>query len=131
MGLFAELLRELFAENRNKVQILHKSTNNKVVRRNIVPLWQEKNWIKKQNRLIGYYRTRYGAYKGEIVEPYRGSFQFLIFDPPSCLTRHSHFACFIPKKRGIYEVHFSTKARTPDEGILAIEKILIESHQKR
>lgn len=129
MGLIAELLQELFADKSRKVKVLHKVRNGMTVRRSIVPLWQEKNWKQKQNRFIGYYRTKYGAFKGEIIEPYRGSFQFFIFDPPSCLSRHSHFACFIPKQKGVYEVHFSKKARTPDEGILAIEKILVESHR--
>ena len=129
MGLFAELMQELFADKSRKVKVLHKVRNGMTVRRKIVPLWQEKSWVQKRNKLTGYYRTKYGAYQGEIIEPYKGSFQFFIFDPPPCLSRHSHFACFIPKQRGVYEVHFSTKAKTADEGILAIEKILVESHR--
>ena len=128
MGFLAELIQELLRDN-NKVKIISSQRNGRIVKRNIVPLWQEKNWTRKGKRLIGYYRTKYGAYKGEIIESYRGAYQFYILNPPSCLSRHSHFACFIPKQRGVYEVHFYTKAKTPDEGILAIEKILVESHR--
>ncbi len=100
----------------------------KVVQRQARPLWMERGWVRSENRNSGYYRTQFGAYQGRITERYAGYFEFLIFCPPKSLKHHSHAACFIPKGGGKYEVHFSTKARTPDEGILAIEKIIAECH---
>lgn len=101
----------------------------KSVKRNIAPLWKERNWNKQGNTYKGFFRTKYGSYKGEIIERYQGYIQFYIFNPPKCLARHSHFACFIPKEGKKYEIHFSKKARTLDEGIMSIEKILSEAHQ--
>ncbi len=101
----------------------------KTVKRNIAPLWKERKWNKAGNTYNGFYRTQYGSYKGKIIERYQGLIQFYIFNPPKCLAQHSHFACFIPKEGKKYEIHFSTMAKTADEGILAIEKILTEAHQ--
>lgn len=103
-------------------------THRRQVMRNFAPLWQERKWQRQANRFTGFYRTRYGAYQGIIVERFLGSFEFYIKNPPSCLRRHSHAACFWPKGKGLIYVHFSQPARTPDEGIIAIEQILLEAH---
>ncbi len=100
-----------------------------VVQRRFAPLWQEKGWKRERKHYHGYYRTRYGAWRGLIVERYKGFIQFFVYSPPGCLRHHSHAACFIPKGGNQYEVHFSKRARTPDEGIMAIERIFTEAHE--
>jgi len=159
MGIILDLLIDMLedirqSQNNKKQQVLNKkgvvpssitstpkiqsNTNRKessvsqrrnTVNRNITPLWQERKWSKSGSLYLGYYRTPYGAYKGEIVEQYQGYGRYYIFNPPSCLSRHSHYACFIPKGGNKYEVHFSEKANNVDEGIMAIEKILAEAHR--
>jgi hypothetical protein len=100
-----------------------------LVRRRARTLWQERGWRKDGQRLVGYYRTRFGACRGEIVERYLGRADFYIFNPPEGLQRHSHAPCFHSQGRGKYQVHFSKEARTPDEGIMAIEQILTQAYR--
>lgn len=118
-----------FIKNIVSKRISQSHPSNDVVKRNIAPLWQERNWNKQGNTYKGFFRTKYGSYKGEIIVRYQGLIQFYIFNPPKCLAQHSHFACFIPKEGKKYEIHFSTKARTLDEGIMSIEKIITEAHE--
>lgn len=99
------------------------------VKRNITLLWQERNWKKAGNQYSGYYRTPYGSYQGEIIEESPEFIRYYIFGLPKCLSRHSHYACFIPKGGNKYEVHFNKRAKKVDEGIMAIEKILAEAHR--
>lgn len=112
--------------------ITNPNTNNSkpiLVQRNFTPIWKERGWQQKGSCYHGFYRTKYGAFEGLIVEPFFGKIQFFIFKPPVCLKRHSHVLCFIPKGNNVYEIHFSTKAKTINEGIIAIEKILDEAHR--
>jgi hypothetical protein len=105
------------------------TTGRPIVTRNFSAVWQDKGWQRRGSRYTGYYRTPFGAYEGYIDERYRGGLEFYIKDAPDCLKLHSHRACFWPKGKGLLYVHFSRAARTPDEGIMAIERILTEAHQ--
>ncbi len=105
------------------------TTGGPIVTRNFSAVWQDKGWQRRGNRYTGYYRTPFGAYEGYIDERYLGNMEFYIKDAPDCLKLHSHRACFWPKGKGLLYVHFSRAARTPDEGIMAIERILTEAHQ--
>jgi hypothetical protein len=127
MGFIAELITELFEPKAVKPIPVRKSSG--AVKRGFDPLWKERNWSKQGNTYKGYFRTRYGSYQGEILERGSGFIQFFITNPPTCLARHSHSQCFFHRKGNTYEVHFSKKAKTPDEGIIAIERILREAHQ--
>ncbi len=129
---FRNIVKEKVSSSaKNVVKNRHYKTINsqKSVKRNIAPLWQERSWNKQGNSYKGFFRTKYGSYKGEIIVRYQGLIQFYIFNPPKCLARHSHFACFIPKEGNRYEIHFSTKAKNIDTGIMEIEKILAEAHE--
>jgi len=135
MGMLIELLHELL-EPKPKVKTISHTVktlpvrkSSGAVKRGFDPLWKERDWRKRGNTYKGFFRTPYGSYQGEIVERGQGFLQFFITNPPTCLARHSHFECFFPRKGNRYEVHFSKKAKTPDEGIMAIENILREAHQ--
>lgn len=117
----------------SKVRVVGQSgaraTGRSTVRRIFTTVWQDKGWRRRGSRYTGYYRTPFGAYEGFIDERYRGNLEFYIKDAPDCLKLHSHRACFWPKGKGLLYVHFSRAARTADEGIMAIERILTEAHQ--
>jgi len=117
----------------SKVHVVGQSgarvTGGSTVKRIFTTVWQDKGWHRRGSRYTGFYRTPFGAYEGFIDERYRGNLEFYIKNAPDCLKLHSHRACFWPKGKGLLYVHFSKAARTPDEGIMAIERILKEAHQ--
>lgn len=99
-----------------------------IVRRDFRSLLMERGWERRGGSYFGFYRTKHGSYSGRIVCRSMGPTSFYISDPPDCLWKHSHALCFIPKGGKNYEVHFAKSGKTLDDGILAIEKILLESH---
>jgi len=101
-----------------------------LVKRKFLTHWQQRRWSKNGNTYTGYYRTPFGAYRGQIDYRHKGQIDFWIFNPPDCLKNHSHARCFISKGKGVYYVHFSEPSLSVDDGIRAIEKILLEAHRK-
>ena len=137
MGLINEIARalDLYSTPVRNIQTVpvhshHRPSAGGVqVRRTTAPLWQERHWSRNSNKYRGFYRTRYGSWEGRIEEPYTGHIRFFIKNPPSCLQRHSHAQCFLPRNGGEYEIHFSRSAKTASDGIVQIERILAEAHQ--
>ncbi len=127
MGMLTKIL-SMLAPQKN-VRCVIKTRSKSTVKRCFVPLWEERKWCKHGNEYSGYYRTPFGSHQGKIVEQFRGSFQFYIIKPPHEVFLHSHSVCFFPRKGNTYEIHFSKKAKTPDDGIMAIEKILYDAYQ--
>jgi len=114
-----------------KRRIVHLRPPSKIVKRNSEPLWMQRRWQRRGDEYRGFYRTPYGSYQGKIVFRYIGKIQFYIFNPPSCIRGHLHESCFVPKGGGKFEVHFRIKSRTIDDGILAIEQVLIDAFEKK
>lgn len=104
------------------------STTPAKVTRSFDPLWKKRGWRRDGRTYLGYFRTRFGAYQGIIVERFWGYTEFFIISPPKCLKLHSHSICFFYKGDNKYEVHFTPKPKCPDEGIMAIERVLTEAH---
>jgi len=121
------------AASNSRVHVVGQSgtrvTGRSTVKRIFTTVWKDKGWQRRGSRYTGFYRTPFGAYEGFIDERYRGNLEFYIRNAPDCLQLHSHRTCFWPKGKGLLYVHFSKAARTPDEGIMAIERILKEAHQ--
>jgi len=113
-----------------KRRIFHFRPPSKIVKRISEPLWMRRGWQRKGDDYRGFYRTQYGSYQGKIVYRYAGKVQFFIINPPACLKDHPHAPCFISKGGGKFEVHFEEKSKTIDDGILAIEQILIDAHER-
>jgi len=110
------------------------STNNSAVNNNVVrheekPYWKRRGWKKQGRGLTGYYRTRYGTFKGKI-EDYRSNPKVFIYNPPKQLNNHDHSSCFFSKGGGKYQVHFKQKVDKPSIAIQSVEKILRESFQQ-
>jgi len=87
----------------------------------LLPVWGE---------LRGYYRTRYGSFKGKITIQGFTS-KFYIYDPPSELRSYSHWSCFNIQPDGSYFVHFTTPPQDIDSGIMMIERIIVEAYTGR
>jgi hypothetical protein len=95
------------------------------------PLYVKRGWSTKGNTHSGYFRTKYGAWKGNIVR--RGDkFDVNIFSPPKDhLEKHPKWVCFTPNGRGKYNIHLHTNPNDRDIGaiIFYVEKIINESFQ--
>lgn len=72
----------------------------------------------------GYYRTRYGSYKGKIERS--SSPKFYIHNPPEPLRQH-HWACFTELPGGWYSAHFKKLPKDADSGVMAIERLINEA----
>lgn len=99
------------------------------VPRDIRPIWVERGWHRSGNVYAGFYRTRFGAHAGKIVRRFSGHFSFWITSPPVCLFSGSHGACFIHESGNTYKIHFRNRGLTIDDGILAIERVLLQAYQ--
>jgi hypothetical protein len=77
-------------------------------------------------RWVGWYRTRYGSYRGKIecsTPP-----KFFVKDPPEGLSRHRHHMCFSEKSGGWWSVHFRTQPKDLDSGVMELERIFHEAY---
>ena len=77
-------------------------------------------------RWDGWYRTRYGSYRGKVecsTPP-----KFFVKEPPEGLSRHKHRPCFSNlNSGGWWSVHFKTQPKDLDSGAMEIERILHEA----
>jgi hypothetical protein len=82
-------------------------------------------------QMEGYYRSRYGSWRGLIRDLDLSKPSFYIVNPPRELTEHPfHGNCFTERThvgKGVYSVHFSTVPRDLDSGVLNIERTLNEA----
>jgi hypothetical protein len=75
----------------------------------------------------GYYRTRYGSFKGRVVAS-TPSPSFYVYKPPEKLKNsHPHKLCFTSQGNGWHSVHFKRVPKDIDSGVMAIEQTLYES----
>jgi hypothetical protein len=93
-------------------------------------LLEERGWQKAGfgpfARWEGYYRTRFGSYKGKIEFSYPP--KFFVKDPPEGLAQHEHRACFTDLNNGGWRsVHFRVQPKDLDSGVVKIERILDEA----
>jgi len=126
MGVRTKVQR--LGHNPIEISKTNSTTSPNNVRRSFDPMWKKRGWHRDGRTYLGYFRTRYGVYKGIILERFIGYTQFFIFNPPKCLKYHSHSICFFYKGDNKYEVHFTPKPKCADEGIMAIERVLTEAH---
>lgn len=119
-----ESLRQLWQRFRGHAPALK-------VRRQEIPYWQERGWARSGNRYTGNYQTRRGAFQGYAEQRGPSFFRFYILHPPEQLSRHSHWACFIDRGGGTYEIHLSRQPADVGSGILVIERLLSEALQQR
>lgn len=96
-------------------------------------LFVQRGWVQNGNTYKGYYRTPYGAWRGEIIR--RGhKFRVFIIDPPILqLKKHPEKApCIHIVNRRKAEVDLHKQPRDHDVGaiILYVETLIVESFQQ-
>ena len=101
------------------------------VKRSAAPYIEQTGWQQSisttPREWHGYYRTRFGSYKGRITASTPP--QFYIHKPPAGLkTKHSHSACFTALADGWYSVHFRIMPKDLDSGVIKLERILCEAY---
>lgn len=93
------------------------------------PLHVKRGWIEKGNLYRGYYRTKYGAWRGEIER--RGDkFRVFIFKPPqNQIKKHSRWACFHLVRGNKWRIDLAVNPKDRDVGaiIFYVEKVVSES----
>ena len=98
-----------------------------LVRRNTQRLFEERGWRLNGTALDGYYRTKYGSFRGWITGATGSSPAFYIVDPPRAVLDGPHGACFQPRGRREFRVHWRTRPDNVDTGILRIEHTILEA----
>ena len=100
-----------------------------VVQRQEKPYWEEKGWTKNNGDYWGYYKTKYGSWRGRIKELFLGSYEFIIFEPPDYIKNFSHSSCFRFIGENTVSVHFSRKPKDISAGIIEIERMIGEAYR--
>jgi hypothetical protein len=102
----------------------------RIIRRNPDRYLKQQGWtpalLGKVTQWQGYYRTRYGGFKGRVVASASPP-SFYVYKPPEKLKRHSHWSCFSNQGNGWHSVHFKRVPKDLDSGVMAIERIINES----
>lgn len=103
------------------------------ISRRFRPLWMERRWQQRAGcYFFGWYRVPpYGAWQGRIIRRHATRWSYFICNPPEEVLSGPHGACFLSKGNGVYEVHFSLRATSLDDGILAIEQTIRESIEQQ
>lgn len=100
--------------------------------------WDEKGWTRTAengNEIFeGVYRVGTRAFRGRVIAERRGRrFTAYIYDPPPEIKSHPHGRCF--QKAGFgdrwFILHWARPARSTDDAIIYMERILDESLRRR
>ncbi len=133
MGLFTALLGKKIQRKRVIRVVPSKKFSRRTVMPDNTPLHVKRGWKKKGNVYHGYYRTKYGAWKGSIER--RGDkFGVLIHNPPKeQIEKHPRWACFHEKRGGWWGINLAINPKDRDVGaiIFYVEKVINDSFRLR
>ncbi|MCC6970877.1 MAG: hypothetical protein IT434_11730 [Phycisphaerales bacterium] len=99
----------------------------RVVARNTQPFWQERGWVLRGENLSGFYRTRFGAFRGVVLRAMSAQREYRIFDPPRALLGGDHGSCFMARGPREFFVHWTLQPESLDHGIRTIEQYILEA----
>jgi hypothetical protein len=124
------LLNPLKLKHRLLWQRLHALRRGTIIKRSPKTYLSQQGWRKaflhSGSEWQGYYRTRYGSFKGRVTASSSNP-RFYIYKPPEKLRRHKHWCCFTDQTNGWYSVHFLRMPKDLDSGVMEIERIIGES----
>ncbi len=114
------------------VKVLHQSPySQNTVKPINTSFYIQRGWIHSGNGYYGYFKSRYGAWAGEIVR--RGDiYEVFIIDPPvNQLKNHHHWMCFHESDGNKYSIHLIEQPVNGDVGaiILFVERLINVSFQ--
>ena len=93
------------------------------------PLHLKRGWTRRGNHYQGFYRTRYGAWRGEIER--RGDkFKVQIIKPPTeQIRKHPRWPCFHEETGGRWRIDLAVNPKDGDVGaiIFYVEKVIVDS----
>ena len=95
--------------------------------RNTRQFYEERGWQLRGRSLHGWFRTRHGAFRGQVDNPFSASPIYSLFDPPQKLIDGPHGPCFRQKDQNRFEIHWNSKPSDVNAGILQIEHTLLEA----
>jgi hypothetical protein len=99
------------------------------VERREIPYWRERGWIRDGNRYSGWYQTAHATFEGWIEEEWSG-LKFYLHNPSRQIRSHSHWACFASRGENWYMVHMARRPKDVSSGIITIEKLIREAHER-
>lgn len=131
MGLFAFLTRT--APKKPIVKVIRAPVfNRRAVKPDNTPLYLKRGWKTNRNKYQGYYRTIYGAWRGEIIR--RGDvFNVFIFKPPlEQIKKHPRWPCFHRQRKDRWRIDLAKIPKDKDLSaiIFYVESIIFESFNK-
>lgn len=94
--------------------------------------WEERGWTRQNDNgretYEGDYSVKNRRFHGRIETRNRGrNIAAYIYNPPREIRRHAHGACFQQIGNGWFLLHWARPARTVDDAILYMERVLDES----
>ncbi len=102
--------------------------SSKLVRRDTRPYWQQRGWVKRNAyRIDGYFRTRFGSWKGKATISPSKRIELFIHKPPAKLRKHPHWECFMSRAKNWYFVH-THGIKDLSSGIMQVERVLTEAY---
>jgi hypothetical protein len=91
------------------------------------PYWQERGWMRDGGEYRGAYQTPVGAFKGRAEDLGFGRLRFFITGAPAAVLEGSHSACFVSRPGGEHAVHMGVHPEDISSGIMAVERLLVET----
>jgi len=93
------------------------------------PYWEERGWQKVGGKYEGMYQTRFGHWFGYVTVSPSGRVEVFIRNPPACLEKHPHWACFNKRLDGWYFIHPIKSIADVSAGIINVEKTITEAYE--
>jgi hypothetical protein len=131
MGLFSFFKRQIASQPTVKPAPRRK-LNNAAVKPDNTPLRVRRGWSTRGSIYQGYYRTKYGAWRGEIRR--RGDkFNVYIFKPPKeQLQKLPRWHCFHQEGSDKWRINLAVNPKDGDVSaiIFYVERLVIESFER-
>lgn len=100
----------------------------KMVPRQEQAYWEQRGWQKSGKSYEGYYRTRFGSWRGKAEVSWSGKINLFIHNAPKALERHHKWECFLWRPGGWRFIH-NFGISDLSSGILEVERLIAESFE--